>query len=170
MWVLYYSPRTEPTKVSTEGSDFNTVVAVYSWNGNTGDNPVQIPGACDVGGGFDGRTSLLTFPAQARTDYYIAVDGVGGATGLARLQVGEIILKAQFNQANGSFWFEMAGPYGYAVTVQSATNLASPTPWQTLLTIPATNQDYVFGYTNPAASADSQRFYRTGVSTNSSPP
>jgi hypothetical protein len=170
MWVLYYSPRTEPTQVSTEGSDFNTVVAVYTWDGSTSDNPVQIPGACDAGSGFDGRTSVLTFSAQARSDYYIAVDGVGGATGIARLQVGDIIRKPEFDQANGSFHFELAGPYWYDLSLQSATNLAPPAAWQTLFTIAATNQDYVFGYTNPTAWADSQRFYRTGVNTNSSPP
>ncbi|HWX22160.1 MAG TPA: immunoglobulin domain-containing protein [Candidatus Binatia bacterium] len=168
MWLLYYSPRAESTIVSTEGSDFSTVVGVYSWNGNTSDNPVQI--ACDVHSGYGGR-SRLSFPALARTDYYVAVDGVGGASGTARLQVGEIIRKPQYNPTNGTFSFEMAGPYWYAVTLQSSTNLAPPAPpWQTVLTVPATNQDYVAGYTNTTAGADSQRFYRTGVDTNSLPP
>lgn len=168
MWLLYYSPSEQSTKVSTEGSSFPTVAAVYTWNGNPTNYPVQI--ACDVHSGYDGRSSLLSFPAHARTDYYIAVDGVGGATGTARVQAGEIIHNARY-LTNGTFRFEMAGPYWFTLALHSATNLLQPSAqWPTLLTVPATNQDYVLRYTNFTPRADEQRFYNTAVNTNSSPP
>src|SRR5205823_147874 len=33
MWVLYYSPRAETVRISTEGSNFDTVLGIYSWDG-----------------------------------------------------------------------------------------------------------------------------------------
>jgi hypothetical protein len=168
MWLLYYSPRAETTKVSTEGSSFPTVAAVYTWDGNPNDYPTQI--ACDVSSGYN-RRSLLSFAAQARTDYYIAVDGVGGASGTARLQVGDVIRNMAYTPANGTFHFEMAGPYWFNLTLFSTTNLGQPQgAWPILLFIPATNQDYVARYTNFFPRADVARFYNTAVNTNSSPP
>jgi hypothetical protein len=166
MWLLYYSPRAESTPVSTEGSDFNTVVAVYSWDGSLSNNPVEI--GCDVNSGYAGK-STLSFPALERTDYYVCVDGVGGATGTARLQVGEVIQKPQLDSGNGSFYFELAGPYWYTLTLQSSPDL-NPPVWSNLLTLPATNHDYVVGYTNATVRANSQDYFRTGVNTNSLPP
>jgi len=166
MWVLYYSPRLETNVVSTEGSSFPTVLGIYTWNGNPTNYPAQI--ACDVNSGYDGRTSLLHFLAAARTDYYIAVDGVGSASGTARLQIGDIIRNTHFDEPNGPFRFEMAGPYWYSLALRSSTNLMqTQTQWTNLLTIPATNQDYVVRYTNANPRADGQRFYYTVVSTNS---
>src|ERR1051325_10668561 len=49
MWLLYHAPRTEITKVSTEGSDFDTVLAVY--NSDNPSNPTII--ACDNNSGYD---------------------------------------------------------------------------------------------------------------------
>jgi hypothetical protein len=168
MWVLYYSPRAEQTRVSTEGSSFPTVVAVYTWDGNTAHYPVQI--ACDVHSGYGGG-SLLTFAAEARTDYYVAVDGVGGATGLARLQVGDNIHNIHYDTTKGTFRFELAGPYWFSLGLLTTTNLLqSQSQWPVLLTYPATNQDYVLRYTNSSASTDLQRYYNTSVNTNSAPP
>lgn len=168
MWVVYYSPRQELTKVSTEGSTFDTVAAVYTWSGNTNDLPMPVD--CNNDGGYDVVTSRFYFPAQARTDYYIAVDGVGGAAGTVRLEVGETIRKATFNRTNGTYRFEMAGPYWADNYLQSFTNLAAPRPgWPVELTVPATNRDWVVGYTNFNALADGQRFYSVGINTNSTP-
>src|SRR5207245_70922 len=66
MWVVYYSPRVEQVKVSTEGSDFDTVLGVYTWTNNTNDAPAEI--ACDNNSGYDGRSSLLYFSATNQTD------------------------------------------------------------------------------------------------------
>jgi hypothetical protein len=165
MWLLYHAPRTEITKVSTEGSDFDTVLAVY--NSDNPSNPTII--ACDNNSGYDGLDSLLSFSATARTDYYIAVDGVGGARGTARVQVGEIIRNARFNPTNGTFRFEMAGPPWYTTMLRSATNPFTPTQaWVTNLTVPVTNQDWVKRYTNFNSVAPPPRFYRTVTRTNSS--
>jgi hypothetical protein len=166
MWVRYTAPRAEPTKVSTEGSSFDTVLAVYSWDGNAAHSPVLV--ACDDNSGYDGLTSLLSFDAAAKQVYYIAVDGVGGATGTARLQVGELIRNVRFDPQAGTFQFELAGPYWHTTTLQNSVALSEPS-WPTLFTRPASTNDWVAGYTNFNAFADAQRFYRVVVNTNSSP-
>ena len=55
MWLLYHASRTEVTRVSTEGSDFDTVLAVYTWDGNSSHALNEI--ACDNNSGFDGSDS-----------------------------------------------------------------------------------------------------------------
>jgi len=165
MWVDYYSPRAESTRVSTEGSDFDTVVSVYTWDGIENHPPVLK--ACDDNSGYDGMSSRLYFSADARKDYYIAVEGVSGATGTVRLEVGETIRKAVFT--NGTYRFEIAGAYWYENNLQSTTQANTPRfSWPLLRTIPATNRDWVIGYTNSSAYADEIRLYEVGVNTNSS--
>lgn len=69
--------------VSTEGSDFDTVLAVYRWGGTILDALQEV--ACDDNSGRDGADSIVHFGAQAGAVYYIAVDGVNAATGTVRL-------------------------------------------------------------------------------------
>jgi hypothetical protein len=166
MWLIYYSPRAEMTRVSTEGSEFDTVLSVYTWDGIASNPPVQI--ACDNDSGYDGVSSLLYFPAESPKDYYIAVDGVNGATGTVRLEVGETIRKPVFT--NGTFRFEMAGAYWFDNSLQSSAEVTtSRASWPVLLTMPATNRDWVIAYTNTSALSDVSRYYVVGVNTNSSP-
>ena len=169
MWVLYTASRTEPTLVSTEGSDFDTVAAVYTWDNNPSHDPTEL--ICDDNGGYDGQDSRLFFPATNGANYYIAVDGVGGATGTVRLQVGESIRKAKFNPANNRYTFEWTGPYWYENRLHEATNLILPAVnWTTAITMPATNRDWIIGYTNSSVLLDRARFYSTSINTNSTPP
>jgi hypothetical protein len=157
MWVRYQSPRSETNKISTEGSGFDTVVSVYQWDNNPNHNPDFID--CDDDSGFDGQTSLLYFSTVAGTTYYIAVDGVAGATGTVRLQVGENIRKVAFNPANGQFRFEVAGTLWKTNRLRTTTNFMPPIFWQNLLTVPVTNNDWVIGYTNASVYSNSGRFY-----------
>jgi hypothetical protein len=64
--------------VTTEGSDFDTVLAVYAGPPNPLSFGQLTEMACDNDGGADGRTSRLTFAATQGQTYHIAVDGVGG--------------------------------------------------------------------------------------------
>ena len=77
MWVRYHARLAEPTRVTTEGSTFNTVLGVYTWNKSPDAAPVLV--GCNDNGGYDGQTSRLFFNPAPLTDYYIMVDGVGGA-------------------------------------------------------------------------------------------
>jgi len=68
--------------MSTAGSDFDTVIAVYTAAG--GDFSSLTEAACDNDGGIDGQDSLVSFDVTADTIYYVAVDGVEAATGVVQ--------------------------------------------------------------------------------------
>ena len=76
LWWSWTAPGDGTVSVNTVGSDFDTVLAVYTGTGVSALNPV----AADDQGGGNG-TSALTFDAAAGTPYWIAVDGKDGATG-----------------------------------------------------------------------------------------
>ena len=65
--------------IDTDGSNFKTILAVYTGNGNDFSSLVSV--ACDVGSGRGGSNSMVTFAATSNTTYYVGVDGVYGAYG-----------------------------------------------------------------------------------------
>jgi hypothetical protein len=72
--------------VDTVGSAFDTVLAVYTDPGDTGTLEGLVSVACnnDIVPGSDPQ-SAVTFPCARGVIYFVAVDGVGGATGMAVL-------------------------------------------------------------------------------------
>ncbi len=81
VWWTWVAPDTGTVTMNTIGSDFDTVLAVY-----TGD---QVTNLTLVAGNDDavGVTSAVTFPVLAGTVYQIAVDGAEGAEGNIVLSV-----------------------------------------------------------------------------------
>jgi hypothetical protein len=82
-WYAYQPPDDGLLILDTDGSDFDTVLAAYTGPGT--DFATLVPVACDNDSGPDGQTSRTVFPVTKDTVYYIAVDGVGGASGTAVL-------------------------------------------------------------------------------------
>ena len=78
-WYAYQPPASGWTTIKTDGSDFDTVLAVYTGPGTDFQSLTSV--ACDNNSGADGKTSKVLFRATKDTVYYIAVDGVGGASG-----------------------------------------------------------------------------------------
>ena len=85
VWWSWQSPFTGSVSISTAGSSFDTLLAVYT--GTTISN-LQLVAANDDDGGFGDITSSLIFRAYAGETYRIAVDGFEGASGTVRLAVG----------------------------------------------------------------------------------
>ena len=82
-WFALAAEEAGEIRLDTEGSGFDTVLAVY-----TADGPSFAdlrPVACDNNSGSDGQDSKLTFLAEASVIYFIAIDGVNGARGTVRL-------------------------------------------------------------------------------------
>src|SRR5579862_3445611 len=77
VWFSYTAPQTRPMTLSTAGSKFNTVLAVYT--GAVLPQLVPVAGADPIAA--DGKSSTLTFNATAGTTYLIALAGIGGAAG-----------------------------------------------------------------------------------------
>lgn len=112
VWWTWTAPISGQTTLSTVGSGFDTVLAVYTGVTVGALSPV----AGDDQSGGNG-TSLVTFPAPAGVSYQIAVDGKQGASGavVLRLQVAggspgpandlfasRILITGSSNQVSGS--------------------------------------------------------------------
>jgi hypothetical protein len=118
-WYSYAAPTNGILTIDTDGSDFNTVVAVYIVPAGL---PVTFQNlqsvACDDNSGSNNQTSKATFGAGTNDLYYIAVDGVGGAQGTVylnyRLRVAPFITRQPASKAvtvggNASFTVEFGG-------------------------------------------------------------
>lgn len=83
VWFRWVAPASGQTRISTKGSDFDTILAVYTGSNlksltqiaANDDDPALAP------------TSFVEFNAVADTQYQIALDGYGGAGGVAVLSV-----------------------------------------------------------------------------------
>lgn len=76
VWYSWIAPANGVATFHTRGSDFDTLLAAYTFSFFGGLTEVA---ADDDGGGF--QTSWITFNAVAGTRYDIVVDGYGGDTG-----------------------------------------------------------------------------------------
>lgn len=83
VWWSWTAPESGTVTVSTEGSDFDTILAVYT--GNSLGN-LSLVGENDDATG-DVRTSAVTFSANQGTAYAIAVDGYDGVGGNVQLSI-----------------------------------------------------------------------------------
>ncbi len=84
-WFAYQPPANGILRLDTDGSGFDTVLAVYAYN----PPPAGFGGlsavVCDNNSGANGLTSRVEFPADPARTYLVAVDGVNGARGTVRL-------------------------------------------------------------------------------------
>jgi hypothetical protein len=85
VWFKYTSTRTGPVPVTTCGSGYDTVLAVY-----TGGCSAQTPIACNDNSGPScaGGQASLTFDGTAGTTYYLLAGGYQGQTGMLRIMAG----------------------------------------------------------------------------------
>ncbi|MBU6399601.1 MAG: hypothetical protein KGS61_04735 [Verrucomicrobia bacterium] len=80
VWWSWTSPVTGQVELTTEGSSFQNVLAVYTGDAFTNLTAVAPPSL--------GMTSVVTFLAAAGTNYQIAVNGVGASSGIIHLGIG----------------------------------------------------------------------------------
>ena len=148
MWSIFEAYITERVVLRTEGSSFDTVLAVYTWDG-VPTHPLT-PIVCDNDGGRNG-SSRVEFLAVAGTIYYIAVDGVGGVTGYVRLQVGGLRLGPPVPQVNGDVTVFMQGrrEQNRTYRLRASTNAFAPSnEWLTVLTtnISTNRPNWIYTY------------------------
>lgn len=87
VWWTWYASHYGKVTVSTAGSVFDTLLAIYA--GNSVSNVTLVASDDDGGTNF---TSLLNFNATYGTAYRIAVDGWGGATGKIALNLEQEVI------------------------------------------------------------------------------
>ena len=83
VWLEWSAPATGIATISTEGSSFDTLLAIYDGQSLQTLEPVA---SDDDSGGF--LTSRVEFNTLAGTSYQIAVDGYGGVGGAIVLSLG----------------------------------------------------------------------------------
>src|SRR5258705_316553 len=71
-WFAWQCPTNGTAVINTDGSSFDTVLAVYIGPGDSYSTLSNV--ACDNNSGTNGRTSRVTFAATSGTIYFIAVD------------------------------------------------------------------------------------------------
>ena len=83
VWWKWVAPQGGPVRITTTGSSFNTVLAVYT---GSAVNDLTSIASNDNISTSDNRSSV-TFAAEAGTEYEIAVDGRQAATGTIQLNL-----------------------------------------------------------------------------------
>jgi hypothetical protein len=78
VWYQWTAPASGPADINTVGSTFSTTLAIYTGNVLTNLNPIASNIDDSEGSGLASR---VDFWALAGTNYLIAIDGFGGATG-----------------------------------------------------------------------------------------
>jgi hypothetical protein len=151
-WFSYAPPASGQLFLNTDGSSFNTVLAVYTATGPTYADLVSV--ACDNNSGTNGLTSSLNFPAGGGVNYYIVVDGVGAATGTVRLNYKLLVPMVISNASvTNSFRFRVTATPTLPFTIQRSANLG---PWTSVLTTNSASGTYDYLDTNSAL----RRLYR----------
>lgn len=151
-WFSYVPPASGQLFLNTDGSSYDTVLAVYTATGTAYSNLVEM--ACDNNSGTNGLTSSLNFPASRGVTYYIAVDGVGAATGLVQLNYKLLVPMMISNAAlTNSFRFRVTATPFLPFTIQRSSNLNT---WSTALITNTASGIYDYLDTNSALI----RFYR----------
>jgi parallel beta-helix repeat protein len=155
-WFPYQPPANGILTINTDGSSFDTVLAVYTGSGL--DFASLRPVACDNNSGTNGRTSRVTFQAVAGTIYYIAVDGVGGATGTVQLNynlAGALRISNISRPPTGLVSFRVQSIPQQNFTIQSSLTL---TNWLPVVT--TNSATGTFDFTDPTTANVGKRFYR----------
>jgi uncharacterized delta-60 repeat protein/uncharacterized repeat protein (TIGR01451 family) len=104
VWYFWTAPTDGTVSISTFGSDFDTLLGVYT--GNSVDNLTFVAGNDDASGAV--LQSLVTFPVTAGVKYMVVVDGFGGAQGnisLAWNFGGPSLFAGDFGFTTGVYFF-----------------------------------------------------------------
>jgi hypothetical protein len=154
VWWKWVSPGYGQATISTIGSDFDTVMGVYT---NTPlANLTFIASDDDAGGN---RTSQVTFDAIRGATYYILVDGYDGETGAITLNISgpaadtrPVLSGVSFSP--GNFQFQLPGGIGQPYKIQWSSDLIT---WNDLHTGTLSAHLLFFQDTSPVQA---RRFYR----------
>jgi hypothetical protein len=168
-WFAYQAETNGTIKIDTDGSSFDTVLAVYIGPGDSFNTLTNV--ACDDNSGLDGLDSMVRFQATAGTIYWIAVDGVTNhapTTGTVKLHVNlgnpvsvadQPQSQAANSSSNASFTVSANGMTNYSYQWRfNGTNISGATNSTLTRTAVTTNQagGYDAVLSNPINSVTSQ--------------
>ncbi len=156
LWFAWTAPASATVTVDTIGSNFDTLLAVYTGTVLTN---LTLLAANDDGAGIN-FNSRLTFAATAGVTYLIAVDGYNGASGGVVLNITPGLSIAGLTRTSfGELRFLTSGPGTSNVVIQGSMDLRV---WTPLATNPVPEGGF-FPFADPTATNALRRFYRAVV-------
>lgn len=154
VWWSWTAPAAGNVVIKTEGSNFDTILAVYTGSALT--NLVAVAGNDDIDANHP--TSLVTFNANARTVYQIAVDGYDGEPGDVQLHIAMqdvVWFQMPQLQPNGSVKLTATGTVGKQLAIEASGDLVK---WDRIATVP--NVTGAVEYTDSPPANTLRRYYR----------
>lgn len=162
-WYRWMAPATGPVVISTEGSTFDTLLAVYLGNDLSA---LSLEASNNDDG--DDRISRVSFDATAGLEYSIAIDGyngtrpetAGGSTGGLLLSINPALFAQPGFEAisfvpDTGMHFSLNGAPGDHYEVQSSANLDT---WSVVGKV--ANVTGTVPFTDPDVSNEARRYYR----------
>jgi hypothetical protein len=154
VWWTWTPPVSGSVTVSTAGSDFDTLLAIYT--GSVLTNLSLVASSDDVS--TNDPTSFVSFNALANRSYQIAVDGFNGAPGDIQLQIvmnGVVWLDTLKRDATGNVALSLTAPTGKLYLFQSSSDLVSWSSFE-----PLTNANGRVTFIDRSLGNGGRRFYR----------
>jgi hypothetical protein len=162
-WFAYQPPVAGLAKLDTDGSDFDTVLAVYTYEEPFTSYASLVPVNCDNNGGPNGLTSRVEFTAAPDRTYLVVVDSANGTRGIVHLNYRLVTdltpppLAARW--ANGRPVFSFPTALGSRYKLETVPALGD-TNWAPLSVANGTGESLSF--TNPPATNEAG-FFRVRV-------
>jgi len=156
-WITFVAVESGDLFLNTDGSSYDTVVAVFRRNPTNATMLTQI--GCNNNGGTDGQDSALTVPVTIGETNAILIDGVNGASGTLKLNyslVPKVSISLIGVTAQNQQQLRVTGRTDLNFAIQRSTNLLS---WTTILTTNAPSG--IYDYFDPITPG--QKFYRAKV-------
>lgn len=159
VWWTWTAPESRTVVVSTAGSRFDTLLAVYT---GVSISNLTVVAANDDRAAADGvLTSEVTFDAVGGQAYQIAVDGWDGDAGQIKLQIGPAAPLLQGSvAADGAAQVSFTGIPGRTYGVEASLDLEA---WEPVAEVVNTNGFATF--TDTSATNHTRRFYRALLKT-----
>jgi len=154
-WISFVPEQTGTLFLNTDGSSYDTVMAVFLRNPTNATLLTQV-GSND-NGGLDGVDSSIVVPVTAGQTNAILIDGVNGASGTLKLNYSlmpKITLTLLGLKPQNQFGVRVTGRTNLNFSIQRSTNL---TTWATILT--TNSPTGLFDYYE-SVSGTVQRAYR----------
>ena len=149
-WWSWTAPATGLVLVTTTGSDYDTLLAIYT--GTSLSNLLEVASSDDDDPANAVLTSSLSFQAEAGHTYQVAVDGFDGAMGNLQLSLGyaNLSLSDPAFLPDGTFSFLLNALPGRKHEVLKSRDLST---WDLLTSLVATNTRVLIIDPSPTAAS-----------------
>jgi hypothetical protein len=155
VWWSWKAPASGSVTIATAGSNFDTLLGVYTGSALTNLSEVKFDLNLDEDVSTNDPTSLVSFQAVKGTEYQIAVDGYFAQPGDIELHITMVSLSLPKPLATGGYSLTLSGIPGQRYTLLGSTNLLK---WEAITT--RSNVTGTVEFPDAEAAKLPRRFYR----------